>query len=283
MRTCLTLRASLRRLCRITSVISAVAVVSAAVTPAVAADLDAVLAAKVLRVGTMAADVPPFVETSATGAPTGLEGDFIAEVGRRMEVKIAFVRTARTPEELIAQVVNGQVDVGIGQLTDSLEWAKSVSFSRAYMQLQEFRLVDRMAATRRGGAANLLADKSAQVVSVAGSVVLPAARDEYAERLTVLPTLQAAVDRVLTGKAAAVVADDVAVQRWLAANPIAGLRLELLPRRDHPAGLAMAVSWRADNLEAWLDLCIEKCVLDGTLQSLAAKYLGAHREVAARN
>lgn len=251
--------------------------VLAGTTRLAAADLEDVLAAKVLRVGLTARDVPPLVQTGTNGAPSGLEGDFIVEVARRMDVKITFVRTARTPAELIAQVASAQVDISIGQLTDSLEWAKSVRFSRPYMQLQELCLADRLAATRAGGVPQLLADKTSHVTSVAGSVVLPAVQEEFGDRLTVLPSLPSAVERVLTGQAVAVINDDVAVSRWLDANPAAGLRLQLLPRTDRHPGLAMAVNWKADDLQAWLNLCIEKCVLDGTLPSLAAKYLGDKR------
>lgn len=246
-------------------------------TPSAAADLDHVLAAKLLRVGLNATDVPPLVHTRSSGEPTGLEADFIAEVARRMGVKIVFVRTARTPEELIAQVVQSEVNVAIGQLTDSLEWAKSVRFSRPYLQLQELRLVDRLAATRAGGSASLLTNESSRVTSVAGSVVLPAVREEFGPRLNILPSLPAAIDAVLAGQAVAVIADDLAVSRWLAANPAAGLRLEVVPRRDRQPGLAMAVNWKSDDLQAWLNLCIEKCALDGTLQSLASKHLGESR------
>lgn len=248
----------------------------------VAADLEEVLAAKLLRVGLPAADVPPLVQTRTGGDPTGLEVDLIAEVARRMGVKIAFVRTARTPEESIAQVASSEVHVAIGQLTDSLEWAKSVRFSRSYLQLQELRLVDRLAATRAGGAMQLLAKDSSRIASVAGSVVLPAVQEEFGDRLTIFPTLSAAVDAVLAGKAVAAIADDVAVSRWLGTNPAAGLRLEVVPRRDRAPGLTMAVNWKADDLQAWLNLCIEKCVLDGTLQSLASKYLGESRPRASR-
>jgi ABC-type amino acid transport substrate-binding protein len=247
-----------------------------------AADLEEILVTKRLRVGLTAADAPPLVQTAANGTPGGLEGDFIAEVARRMDVKITFVRTARTPEELIGQVVSSQVDVGIGQLTDSLEWAKSVRFSRPYVQLQELRLIDRLRATRAGGSVQLLADKSSRVTSVAGSVVLPAVQEEFGNRMTVLPTLQAAVDAVLTGTAVAVIADNVAVLRWLEANPAVGLRLELVPRQDRLPGLALAVNWKSDDLQAWLNLCIEKCVLDGTLQTLVAKYLGDNRPRASK-
>jgi ABC-type amino acid transport substrate-binding protein len=241
------------------------------------ADLDQVLAAKVLRVAMISSDAPPFVQRDASGAPTGLEGDFIAEVAKRMDVKLVFVRSALSPAGVISQVVQGQADVGVGQLTDSLEWAKSVRFTRPYLELVEFRLVDRLTATRHGGAAALLTDGTTRVTSVAGSVVLPAAQDEFGDRLMVQPTLGDAVDAVLAGRAAAAIGDDVAVQRWLDANPAAGLRLQLITRRDHPAGLAIAVGWKADDLQAWLNLCIEKCMLDGTLQTLASKYLGERR------
>lgn len=274
------LRLTLPRLLRSARRIAALAVGTAifATAPSIAAaDLEDVVARGVLRVGLIATDAPPLVQTDANGAPSGLEGDFIAEVARRMDVQIQFVRTATTPDELVAQVAGGQIDVGIGQLTDSLEWAKSVRFSRPYMELHEIRLVDRLAATRAGGSASLLATAGAQVISVAGSIVLPALQEEFADRLTVLPTLDAAVDAVLAGRAVAVIADDIAISRWLAANPAAGLRLELVTRRDRRPGLAMAMNWKSDDLQAWLNLCIEKCALDGTLEALATKYLGGHR------
>ncbi len=242
-----------------------------------AADLEDVLAAKQLRVGVIASEAPPLVQTDARGAPSGLEIDFITEVARRMEVSLTFVRTARTPDELVAQVARGEVDAGIGQLTDSLEWAKSVRFSRPYLELHELRLMDRMAATRAGGATALSADRSAGVTAAAGSIVLPALQEEFGPRLTVLPTLAEAIDTVLAGKAAIVVADNVAGSRWLQAHPAAGLRLQVIPRADRRPGLVIAVHWKADDLQAWLNLCIEKCLLDGSLDALAAKHLGENR------
>jgi ABC-type amino acid transport substrate-binding protein len=109
---------------------------------------------------------------------------------------------------------------------------------------------------------------------VAGSVVLPALQEEFGDRLRIVPTLGSAVDEVLSGKSLAAVGDDVAVVRWLQANPALGLRLELSTRGDRRPGLAIAVPWKSDDLQAWLNLCIDKCNLDGTLKSLVAKYLG---------
>jgi ABC-type amino acid transport substrate-binding protein len=240
-------------------------------------DLEEVIAAKLLRVGVSAAEAPPFLVGAPGARVGGLEGDFIAEVARRMDVKIEWVRTARTTDELIAQVVGAKVDVAIGQLTDSLEWAKSVRFTKPYVVLQEVRLVDRLAATRARGASQLFLDQSTRVSVVAGSVVLPSIEEEFGPRLVLVPNLSAAVDDVLQGRTAAVIGDDVSIVRWLGANPSAGLRLELSTRRDRRPGLAIAVPWKSDDLQAWLNLCIDKCVLDGTLQTLIGKHLGEER------
>lgn len=242
-----------------------------------AADLEEIVAAKLMRVGVLEAASPPF-QSGVPGAPLGgLEGDFIKEVARRMDVKIEVVRTARTPEELIAQVVGDKIDVGIGQLTDSLEWAKSVRFSKPYVILQEVRLVDRLASAQAGGSGQLLAAKAARVSAPAGSVVLPAIQEEFGDRVTIVPTLAAAMDDVLSGKTLGAVGDDVTVARWLGTNPAVGLRLELTTRRDRRPGLAMAVPWKSDDLQAWLNLCIDKCALDGTLPALITKHLGDAR------
>jgi len=72
----------------------------------------------------------------------------------------------------------------------------------------------------------------------------------------------------------AAVGDDVAVMRWLKANPAVGLRLELSTRGDRRPGLAIAVPWKSDDLQAWLNLCIDKCNLDGTLKTLVNNHLG---------
>jgi len=242
-----------------------------------AADIEEIVTTKVIRVGVTAGETPPFLVGTPGGPLGGLEGDFIAEVARRMDVKIELIRTARTPDELIAQVVSSKIDVAIGQLTDSLEWAKSVRFTKPYVVLQEVRLVDRLAAARARGAAQLFEDKAIRVSAAAGSVVLPAVQEEFGARLVILPDFSAAVDDVLAGRTSAAIGDDVAVVRWLGANPSAGLRLELSTRRDRRPGLAMAVPWKSDDLQAWLNLCIDKCALDGTLPALIAKHLGEAR------
>jgi len=239
-----------------------------------AADIEEIVTAKVLRVGILAGETPPFLQDAPDGRLGGLEGEFITEVARRMDVKLEVVRTARTRDELIAQVVSSKIDVAIGQLTDSLEWAKSVRFTKPYLVLQEVRLVDRLSATRAGGATRLLASETARVSASAGSVVLPTLQEEFGDRLVITPTLSSAVDEVLAGKSLAAVGDDVAVVRWLQANPALGLRLELSTRGDRRPGLAIAMSWKSDDLQAWLNLCIDKCNLDGTLQGLSAKHLG---------
>src|SRR4051812_15777331 len=120
-------------------------------------------------------------------------------------------------------------------------------------------------------------DQKARVSAASGSVVLPAIQAEFGARLVLFSTLGAAVEEVLAGRSVAAIGDEVAAMRWLGANPAYGLTLELTTRPDRRPGLAMAMPWTADDLQAWLNLCIDKCALDGTLQALFAKHLaGVH-------
>ena len=219
----------------------------------------------------------PFIRANPGGPPGGLEGGFISEVARRLGVKVEFVRTARTHDELFAQVTNATIDVGIGQLNDSLKWAKVVRFSKTYVTLHEINLVTRLAAARSAVARPLYDDPTARVSTSAGSIVVPALQEEFGQRLVILPTLSAAIDEVLAGKTVAAVGDEIAVIRWLNANPAAGLRLELSARKERSLGLALAVNWKARDLQVWLNMCIDKCVLDGTLPALIAKHLAGNQ------
>ncbi len=252
--------------------IAALAMVSA--TRMSAADIEEIVTAKVMRVGLPADENPPYI-MGAPGSPLqGLEGDLIAEIAKRLGVRAEFVRTARSPKELLAQLADSRVDLAIGQLPDSLEWARTVRFTRPYLLIREVCLVDRLTSAKAGGFERLIAGASARIAVPASSAVLPSAREEFGDRILVSPTLAAAVNLVLSRAAAGAMVDEVSAARWLEDNPVAGLRIESAMRRDRRTGLAIAVSWSSEELHAWINLCLEKCVLDGTMNSLIAKNLG---------
>jgi ABC-type amino acid transport substrate-binding protein len=245
---------------------------------AAAADLDEIRARWSLRVGLPAAEAAPFLVVEADGRLGGLEGELVQDLARRLGVRLETVRVARTAGELVTQVTEGRVDLAIGRLPDSLAWAQSVRFTNPYVTLYELRLIDRLAATRAGGVEALLSGGAVRIVALEANPVLAGLRAEFGPgRVIEVPSWRAAVAEVSAGRAVAVSGDDVALGRWLGEHPEAGLHLEarVLPQRA--LTLAMAVHWRAENLQAWLNLYLDKCVSDETLRKLRRKHLGEAR------
>lgn len=245
---------------------------------ACAADLDEIRARWTLRVGLPAADAPPFLVAEAEGKVGGLEGELIHDLARRLGVRLEVVRAAHTEGELVAQVAEGRVDLALGRLPDSLAWAQRVRFTNPYVTLYELRLVDRLAATRAGGAEALLSRVAARIVALEASPVLAGLREEFgADRVIEVPSWRAAVAEVGAGRAVAVSGDDVSLGRWLGEHPEAGLHLESRVLHQRALTLSMAVHWRAENLQAWLNLYLEKCMSDETLRKLRRKHFGEAR------
>lgn len=244
-----------------------------------AADLDEIVARKVLRVALPSGDLPPLVVTQGDGTVAGMEGDLIRDAARRLNVRLELIRKSRNSADLIAAVREGDADIALGQLNDSLEWAQVVRFTAPHLRLCEIRLVSRLAAVRAGGIGPLLADPKSQLAATEGSAVLGILREEFGTgRIRVVPTMAAAIDEVNAGRVVAASGDEIAVGAWLRDHPETGVRLEAQTMKEHVLGFAMALHWRAENLQAWLNLFVEKSANDETLRRLQAKYLGETRK-----
>ncbi len=86
-----------------------------------------------LRVGLVAKDIPPLLVTGSDGQPAGIEVAMANGLARRLGVKLQFVRTAATHDELVAQVAAGEVDIAVSSVSRTVERAQAVRFSRPYL------------------------------------------------------------------------------------------------------------------------------------------------------
>ena len=242
---------------------------------AAASDLEDIRERGVLRVALPLEDAPPFVVTGADGRVGGFEGQLLTDLARRMDIRLEVVRLSGGRDEVIAEVLAGRADLALGQLADSLERAKSVRFSTPYLTLNQMQIFDRLAATRAGGIAALLARDDTRLAAWADSPALPFLREEWdAARLVVLPTMLEALSEAEAGRVAGLAGDDVEIGRWMNKHPEAAVQWRVQLRRDRPITLAMAMHWKAEDLQAWVNLYLEKCRHDETLDKLRALHFG---------
>jgi polar amino acid transport system substrate-binding protein len=80
-----------------------------------------------MRVG-IVADTPWV--TDSAGTVGGIEGNFVAELGRELNARIEWVR--RPEAELLLALSRRELDLVIGGLSDALPWKQQVAFTRPY-------------------------------------------------------------------------------------------------------------------------------------------------------
>lgn len=239
-----------------------------------AADLDEILQRKVLRVGLPSSESPPFLTTDSAGVLGGYEGELVRALAARLPVGLEIDRSAPDADALVAAVRSGKVDVGLGQIADTLDRAREVRFSRPYVQVREARVFDRVALARAGGEGTYLARPSLRVAVTAGSAFADPFRIAYpAAEVVAFPGMTEALAEVAAGRVALFVADAVSVARWWETHPASAIRLETVVHPERDISYAAAVHWRAERLQAWLNLFLDKCERDGTFAGLRTRHL----------
>lgn len=239
-----------------------------------AADLDEILQRQVLRVGLPSAESQPFLTTDSAGVLGGYEGELVRALAARLPVRLEIDRSAADADALVAAVRAGKVDVAFGQVADTLERARSVRFSRPYLHAREARVFDRMALARAGGEVPHLDRQPLRVAVTAGSAFAESFRVAYpSAEVVAFPGITEALAEVAAGRVAVFVADEVSVARWWQTHPASAIRLETMVHRERDVSYAAAVHWRAERLQAWLDLFFDKCERDGTFAGLRERHL----------
>lgn len=242
---------------------------------AATADLDEILQRQVLRLGLPAGESAPFLTQDSAGKVGGYEGELVRALAARLPVRLEIDRSAANADALVAAVRSGKIDVGLGQIVDTLDRAREVRFSQPYLRVREARVFDRIALARAGGETPYLSRRPLRVAVTSGSAFAEPFRIVYpAAEVAEFPETTAALAEVAAGRVALLVADEVSVARWLDTHPAQAIRLETVVHPERDASYAAAVHWRAERLQAWLNLFLDKCARDGTLRDLHVRYLG---------
>lgn len=119
-----------------------------------------------------------------------------------------------------------------------------------------------------------MARPSLRVAVTAGSAFAEPFRITYpSAEVVAFPGVTEALAEVAAGRIALFVADEVSVARWWEAHAASAIRLETVLHPERDVSYAAAVHWRAERLQAWLNLFFDKCERDGTFAGLRARHL----------
>lgn len=237
---------------------------AAADEPVVFADIQRILDAGTIRVAIRALDAAPMIMTDADGAPAGSEPDLARDLAKKLGVKVTFVRTAATYDEVVDIVARREADIAVSYLSGGVQRARYVYFSRPYIR-QSGRLAynrAHFARLRRDyGIENIRAIEDIpeaallEVGVIAGSVYeTNLERDFPSSRLRRFDNLNTMMAALRSGEIFAVMNGGLQLDYYLRSNPATAIYVAVDPDIRQPDEIRIAVRPDAPNLLRWVDL-----------------------------
>ena len=240
-------------------------------------DIARITAAGELRIA-MTADLwPPFFYLNKRNELAGLDIDMATEIARRLGVRVRFVREAKTFDEIVTMVVERRADIAVAYLSDTLDRAKLVRFTRPYVQVKPAVLINRAfaGAARRGeDPRSILNHPSAKIGVTKGSSAEGFAAADYPLAKIVSYDTWAEITRDVANETlAAGVSDEIDAKSWQTAHPEGAIAVETIIRQGPPDTMGIAVHRDDHHLLYWLNHFLMLKDRDGSLHQLHAKYI----------
>ncbi|HEV7247542.1 MAG TPA: ABC transporter substrate-binding protein [Shinella sp.] len=238
----------------------------------------------VLTVAMFREDVAPFFYTDAGGNLVGIDPTLAHDIAEKLGVRVVFDRSATTFDGVVEKVRSGTADIAISLLSDTLERAARVSFSRSYVSVRQFLLINRLefgklAAERRTGNAadsvvTLLDDPASRIGVISGTSYIGFLKQDFPRaQMVEFGDWRAMLAAVKTGELVALMYDEIEIGNWRHTDPAGSLDLRPFHLTGHPDTIAIAVNRDDQDLKAWIDLYLGKSGESGFLQSILDSHL----------
>lgn len=245
--------------------------------PELPPDITRILAAGELRIA-MTADLwPPFFFLNKQKELVGLDVDMATEIARRLGVRVRFVREAKTFDEIVTMVTDRRADIAVAYLSDTLDRARLVRFTRTYVQVKPAVLINRSLAghARRGSELkDLLNHPEARIGVTKGSSAEGFAAADYPlAKIVSYESWNEITKDIATEKLLAGVSDEIDAKSWQTANPEGAIIIETIIRDGPPDTMGIAVHRDDRHLLYWLNHFLALKESDGTLAALHRKYI----------
>lgn len=240
-------------------------------------DIERIIERGKIIVAMLDEDNPPFFMHDAQGNFCGLDVDLANDIAKKLGVRVEFNRKARTFDEIVELVFTKEADVAISYLSKTLERAKKVIFTDAYVTLYQTLVVNRLKAAQRKWGNNpmkFLNDKTITISTLKESSYITFAKELF-PLATIVPydNIELAFDDAKNGKVQAAFFDNIFTKGWHNSHPDAALYVQTIICRDKEDPIAMAVHWEDIHLYEWLNQYLRAVIKDGTVDKLINKYL----------
>ncbi|MEI8174176.1 MAG: ABC transporter substrate-binding protein [Deltaproteobacteria bacterium] len=238
-------------------------------------DIKRIMSKGKITVALVNRDRYPFYMTTKGGQLTGFDIDLARDIASRLGVRVEFNRNAKTFDEVIDIVAKKEADLGISNLTVTLKRAKQVHFTRPYLAVKNYLLVNRKGlGSHRGLSVGEMANRRGiKILAEEGSSYA-----EFSSRIFPLAKIvshkdrERAIQAVLKNEAFALYESEDFIKTLFKNTPELYLYLDYLVIDGVKDTIAIAVHWENLHLLSWLDLYLKTVWSDATIDDILKKY-----------
>jgi len=245
--------------------------------------LDRIRQHGTITVAMFAEDVPPFFYEDERGDLVGIDPSLARDIAAKLGVDLVYNRVARTFDDVIEEVAAGRADIAISLLSDTLERAMRVSFSRSYVSVRQFMLINRLELARIISARRtvdgasmpaLLNSPSARIGVIGGTSYVGFLKEDFPEATAVeFDDWSTMLGAIKSGQIVALMYDEIEIGNWRLEDSAGSLELRPLQLVGHPDTIAIALGRNDPDLKIWIDLYLSKIEGSGFLRSILDTYL----------
>jgi ABC-type amino acid transport substrate-binding protein len=226
-------------------------------------------------------DVPPFFMHNKQKELGGIDILLAEDIAKKLGVPVKFDRSSKTFDAIVDKVAEGEADVAISLLSNTLSRATQVRFSNDYAVLRQTLLIDRLQLAQRFPTAEtakqiqtLLNQKDLKIGVISGTSYVDFVGADYPLATRVLyddfPTMMQDLQK---GEIFALLYDELEIMNWRNNTPDGGLRFKIVLLNNRKDTIAFAVNRANQDLLAWLNLYLDKIRSDETLDEILNTYL----------
>lgn len=238
----------------------------------------------VLTVAIFDEDVAQFFYTDATGDLTGNDPILAPDIAEKLCVELAFDRSAETFDGVVDKVRSGEADLAVSLLSDTHERALLVSFSKCYVSVRQFLLINRLeyakltAQIGNGGqgasVTSLLNNPTARIGVISGTSYDGFLMQDFPEAtMAQFEDWGSMLAAVKSGELVALMYDEIEVGAWRQSDPAGALELRPYHLTGHPDTIAIALRREDSDLKDWINLYLGKIEEIGFLAALLDREL----------
>jgi polar amino acid transport system substrate-binding protein len=227
-------------------------------------EINQIIESGKLRVAMYHLDVKPFYfkesdtpDAKLIGVDADLAGIIANAIGNN--VKVEFVRTAKSIDEIITQVKNGEADIAISKLSYSIDRARSVLYSsKPYLTLNVCFLMNRSYVSQES-LEQIFSKPENKLCAVSGSAQFKLAKELFPKSTILAAQSADELEKFLTEKKCiAYIRDDNEIKKALIKNPTLNLHYQPIVVKGKKDDIFIVVDPKKPNLVTFINKLMEQ-------------------------